>query len=52
MDYQPFIDERNTSNPFPNFVGIRVEEMDQGYAKVRLKIEPHHYNPVGAVHGG
>ena len=39
-------------SPFNNFVGIKLEEYEEGHVVFSLKIEPHHKNVNQAVHGG
>lgn len=37
---------------FARHVGIELLEVDPGMARARMKIEPHHFNGAGTVHGG
>ncbi len=37
---------------FAKLVGIKIEEVSEGRARVSLKIEEHHLNGVDLVHGG
>jgi uncharacterized protein (TIGR00369 family) len=37
---------------FPTFVGLRVEEIRDGYCRVRLPYRPELNQPAGNVHGG
>ena len=37
---------------FARYVGIELLEVDPGMARARMKIEPHHFNGAGTVHGG
>ena len=38
--------------PYWNILGIKVEEMAEGYARVAVPIEPRMNNKEGALHGG
>jgi acyl-CoA thioesterase len=37
---------------FAAYCGIQLTECEPGYAKAIVKIEPHHLNGAGVVHGG
>jgi uncharacterized protein (TIGR00369 family) len=37
---------------FPTFVGLRVEEIRDGYCRIRLPFRPELNQPAGIVHGG
>lgn len=37
---------------FAEYIGIELLSVNDGRARARLKIEPHHLNGVGIVHGG
>ena len=39
-------------NPFQAFVGIQLEKVDEMGSFLSLKLEPHHFNPYGIMHGG
>ncbi len=44
-------DERRRS-PFSAHIGVELEELREGYARISLVLEPHHTNPNGVMHGG
>lgn len=52
MEFQRVIDEINNTNKFGNHVGIIIDEVKEGYAKVSLEIKNEHTNPYNSVHGG
>jgi len=52
MDFQKVVDEINSTNIFGNYLGIRIDEIDAGYAKVSLDIKNEFTNPYNTVHGG
>lgn len=52
MDFQKMVDFRNTHNPFAAKLGIVVEEIGPGYARVTKTIREDDLNPVGRAHGG
>lgn len=52
MDFQKVIDEINTTNAFGDFLGVKIDEVKAGYAKVSLDIRPEYTNPYNTVHGG
>lgn len=52
MDFQRVIDEINATNAFGNYLGIQIDEVSAGYAKVSLDIRPEYTNPYNTVHGG
>jgi uncharacterized protein (TIGR00369 family) len=37
---------------YPSFLGIKVEELRQDYARMRLPYRPEFRQPAGVVHGG
>jgi uncharacterized protein (TIGR00369 family) len=37
---------------FPSFVGLQLEEVREGYARMRLPYRPELDQPVGVLHGG
>lgn len=44
-------DERRRS-PFSAHIGVELEELREGYARLSLVLQPHHTNPHGVMHGG
>lgn len=38
--------------PYIKYSGIELTEYGEGFCKARIKIEPHHLNLHGSVHGG
>ncbi|GAG45461.1 unnamed protein product, partial [marine sediment metagenome] len=38
--------------PFTEFIGAKVEELREGYARLSLVLEECHTNPNGVMHGG
>ena len=39
-------------NPFQDFVGIKLEKVNEAGSYLSLKLEPHHFNLYGIIHGG
>jgi len=37
---------------FLTYIGAEVVSLDDGYAKLALKVQPHHKQHLGVVHGG
>ena len=52
MDLKKLAEVRNAHNPYASLLGIRVEEIGSGTARVTLHLEDKHLNPVGVPHGG
>lgn len=52
MDFQKLKDFRNTHNPFCEKLGILVEEIQAGCAKVTKHVTEEDLNPAGLAHGG
>lgn len=52
MDFQKMAEFRNTHNPYSQRLGIFVEEIALGYARVTKTVTPEDLNPVGFAHGG
>ncbi len=50
--YEAIRNVRNTSNPFCQRLGIWVEELREGYARVTKTIGPEDLNPADVPHGG
>jgi acyl-CoA thioesterase len=42
----------NNKNPFADHLGIKVIEVQNGMARVRVTVEAHHANHHGYAHGG
>lgn len=40
------------ADPFGRWLGVQVEEIRPGYARVSLELRPEHHNFHGVVHGG
>ena len=52
MDYEKLKEARNASNRFCRRLGIWVEEIGEGYARVTKTVGPDDLNPVEVPHGG
>ena len=52
MDYQKMVDVRNERNLFTKKLGIVLEELGPGYARVTKTVEAEDANPIGVPHGG
>jgi acyl-CoA thioesterase len=52
MDYQKLKDFRNSKNCFCSRLGILLEDVTQGYARVVKTVGPEDLNPIGMPHGG
>lgn len=52
MDFVKLMEVRNDTPGFAREIGIVVKEITDGYAKVDMKIDESHINPLGTVHGG
>ena len=40
------------NDPFAIMIGMRIVELDQGYAKVKLSLRPEHNSRIKRPHGG
>lgn len=52
MDFQKLADYRNTHNPHAQRLGIYVEEIGPGYARVTKTVAAEDLNPLNFAHGG
>ena len=52
MDFQKMIQYRNERNLFTKKLGIVLEELGPGYARVTKTVEAEDANPIGVPHGG
>ena len=52
MDFQKFIEYRNTRNPFSQNMGLVTVDAAPGYAKVIKVVTEKDMNPFGNAHGG
>lgn len=50
--YEKIKESRNALSPFCQRLGIVVEELREGYARVTKTVGPEDLNPVGVPHGG
>ena len=39
-------------DPFPKHLGIKIMELQPGYAKLSIQVQPHMANILGITHGG
>ena len=39
-------------SPYGEFLGIQIGEYGEGFARCSLRLQPHHMNAGGRVHGG
>jgi uncharacterized protein (TIGR00369 family) len=44
--------EDYSDSPFLTFIGTKLIEWRDGYARIRLDLQPHHLNRSGVCHGG
>ena len=44
--------DMTNSSPYYQLLGIRLVELDNGYARMEMQAEHKHMNPFGSVHGG
>nr|WP_326184995.1 PaaI family thioesterase [uncultured Oscillibacter sp.] len=52
MDFQKIADYRNTHNPYAQRLGILVEELGAGRARVTKTVTAEDLNSLGRAHGG
>lgn len=52
VNYQAFIEARNTFHGFIEAVGFQLTRMDYQYAKAEILLKDMHRNPIGSTHGG
>ena len=52
MDFQKLADYRNTHNPFPQKLGIHIEEIQLGRSRLTKVITEDDLNIAGMAHGG
>lgn len=52
MDYEKIRAYRNRHNPFAQRLGICLEELRPGYARVTKRIDQEDLNPLEVPHGG
>ena len=52
MDFEKIVSYRNANNPYGRKLGIVVEEIREGYARVRKSITAEDLNPLRFAHGG
>ena len=52
MDFQKIIEYRNAHNPAVTRLGIFVQEVGPGYARVTKTVGPEDLNPLNVPHGG
>lgn len=52
MDFEKLRETRNTGSPFAQRLGIVVDEISLGYARVHMDVKDEDTNPLGLAHGG
>jgi uncharacterized protein (TIGR00369 family) len=51
-EVEAYFKERISDAPFPTLLGLRIEEVRQDYARMRMPYRPELNRPGGLVHGG
>jgi uncharacterized protein (TIGR00369 family) len=51
-ELKEYLDERLKNNHFIHHMGLVLDEVDTGEAKMSIKIESHHLQQNGFMHGG
>ncbi len=44
--------KRIASSPLVRFMGIQLEDLGEGYARLAMEVEEKHLNSLGTLHGG
>ena len=52
MDFEKLKENRNSASPFAQRLGIVVDEISLGYARVHMDVKYEDTNPLGLAHGG
>ncbi|MGQ9623401.1 MAG: PaaI family thioesterase [Candidatus Caldatribacteriaceae bacterium] len=52
MDKLALLQEKFTQEGYAHFLGMELEELQEGYARVRMKVEPRFHNIFFTLHGG
>ncbi len=52
MDKITLLRERFTHEGYAQLLGMKLEELQEGYARVRMKVEPRFQNIFATLHGG
>lgn len=52
MSYENVIETINKTNAFGTLLGIQIDRVEEGFARVSLDIVPDYLNPYKTVHGG
>lgn len=50
--YNQLKEFRNSFQGAADYLGIKITDVKEGWARGEIVINEHHMNPVGAVHGG
>ncbi len=52
MNFEEFIKNYHSFNPFANSIGLRLTAMSDGHCEGEIPITPALFNPIGSIHGG
>lgn len=52
MDFRALVDAKNSNDNLAALMGIKVIEIQEGYAKAVLVLKQQHLNSKGGAHGG
>lgn len=52
MNFEQVRQLQNHNSPFDTFIGTRITDIAEGYARAELPLQKEHYNSIGSVHGG
>lgn len=50
--FEEAVRARIRASLFASWMGLDLTTLDDGTSELRLRVEPHHLNPGGIVHGG
>ena len=51
-DIKAYLDERLENNHFIKHMGLKLTDVETGYAEMTLEVEKHHLQQNGFIHGG
>jgi acyl-CoA thioesterase len=52
MDKITLLQEKFAREGYAHFLGMELEELQEGYARVRMRVEPRFHNIFSTLHGG
>lgn len=52
MNLKEYLEEKTLQGGFAKLIGLKITDMENGFARGEIAIDERHQNPIGSLHGG